>query len=220
MEACAEGVRRAIASTDMGTEVIIVDDGSRDRTAEQAQKYLGTLPGFQLVRIAHQGKGAALKAGVAVSSGDYVFLADADWSMPPEQISRFLPPRLDGFGIAIASRELPSSQRHGEPLARHLLGRAFNRLVRICILKDIPDSQCGFKCLRGEVARRLFPQIETQGWAFDVELLALARQAGDSIVQQPIDWTYNNDSRVQPWKHAPQMARDVLRIRRRMRQFS
>lgn len=220
MEACAEGARRAIASSDMAAEVIVVDDGSQDATAEQAQKYLGKLASFQLVQIAHQGKGAALKAGVAVSKGDYVFLADADWSMPPEQIARFLPPRLDDFGIAIASRELASSQRHGEPLARHLLGRAFNQLVRFCILKDIPDSQCGFKCLKGEVARRLFPLVETKGWAFDVELLALAERSGDSIVQQPIDWTYNDDSRVRPWRDAPQMARDVLRIRKKMRQFS
>jgi len=216
MEACAEGIRRALAAAQLEAEVILVDDGSTDGTADQAKLHLKGLANFRVMQIAHQGKGAALKAGVSTSSGEYVFLADADWSMPPEQIVRFLPPRLEGFDVAIASRELAASKRHGEPLYRHLLGRVFNRWVQASILNGIQDTQCGFKCLKGDVARQLFPQVQTQGWAFDVELLTLARNAGHAIVQQPIDWNYNADSRIRPWRDAPQMARDVLRIRKRL----
>jgi glycosyltransferase involved in cell wall biosynthesis len=204
----------------METEVILVDDGSDDGTADAARNSFSSIPAFRVLDRAHGGKGAALKAGVAVSEGDYVFLADADWSMPPEQISRFLPPRLEGFGIAIASREHPESRRHDEPAARHLLGRAFNALVRHALLPGIQDSQCGFKCMEGDLARRLFPQIQCQGWAFDVELLALAVLCGEQIVEQPIDWVFNADSRLKPLRHGPQMALDVLRIRRRLAQFS
>jgi glycosyltransferase involved in cell wall biosynthesis len=217
MEACAQGVRRALLAANVDSEVIVVDDGSRDGTADQANRYMASIANYRLSQIPHKGKGGALQAGVAASSGQFVFLADADWSMPPEQIVRFLPPRLSDFDLAIANRELSGSERHGEPQYRHLLGRVFNRWVQLAVLKGIQDSQCGFKCIRGELARRLFPQIQTQGWAFDVELLALAKRDGAKLVQQPIDWDFNADSRIRPWRHAPQMALDVLRIRKRLR---
>jgi len=220
MEGCADGIRRAIVAAEMEAEVLLVDDGSEDGTAEEAERLLKTIPGFRLLQRPHRGKGAAIRAGVEASSGDYVFLADADWSMPPEQITRFLPPRLSEFDVAIASREHPESQRHGEPSHRHLLGRCFNGLVRKSLLPEIQDSQCGFKCLDGSFARHLFAQIQCDGWAFDVELLALARHYGARIIEQPIDWHFDPDSRLQPLRHAAQMALDVWRIRRRVSQFS
>jgi len=198
-------------------EVLLVDDGSDDDTAAIAARLGADLPGFRLLREPHRGKGGALRAGVLASRGSFVFLADADWSMPPEQVLAFLPPALVDFDVAIASREAQGAIRHGEPLRRHWLGRGFNRLVQLAVLPGIEDSQCGFKCLTREAAQTLFSEARTEGWAFDVELLMLARRQGLRIREIPIDWHYRADSRLRPGRDGLAMARDVVRLALRHR---
>jgi dolichyl-phosphate beta-glucosyltransferase len=207
-----EGLRALQRALPFRLEVLLVDDGSRDDTSPLAARLGADLPGFRLLSEPHRGKGGALRAGVLAARGEYVFLADADWSMPPEQVLAFLPPALVDFDVAIASREVEGAVRHGEPLRRHLLGRAFNRLVQLAVLPGIEDSQCGFKCLRRDAAVALFDRSRTDGWAFDVELLVLARERGLRIREIPIDWHYRADSRLRPGRDGLAMARDVLML--------
>ncbi len=214
-----QGLRTLQGALPFPVEVILVDDGSRDGTAQLAEELGSTLSGFRVLREPHRGKGGALRAGVFAAQGEFVFLADADWSMPPEQVLAFLPPALVDFDVAIASREVRGAVRHGEPLRRHLLGRAFNRLVQAAVLPGIEDSQCGFKCLRREAALALFSTTRSDGWAFDVELLLRARQQGLRVREVPIDWHYRADSRLRPGRDGLAMAWEVLGLAVRHRLF-
>jgi glycosyltransferase involved in cell wall biosynthesis len=214
IERTVQGIERLRQEFPGEIEVLLVDDGSEDGTAEAAE-----LLGLRVLRCPHRGKGAAIRAGMLAVQGDYRLQADADWSMPPEQFLRMLPPRLQDFDLAYATREHIDSRRHGEPLWRHLLGRAWNRVVQGLVLPGIEDSQCGFKCFRGEVVEGLFRGCQEDGWAADVEVLARAGQQGLRLVEIPIDWTYDPDSRVRLLRDVPAMLGTALRIRRRGRKM-
>ena len=197
-------------------EVVVADDGSTDATASEVER-LGTAPeaggSVKLLRLAHGGKGWAVRHGMLEAQGEYRFMCDADLSMPIEQVSRFLPPQSGDYDIAIGSREIPGSRRIGEPRRRKLMAWGFSSLVRTFAVPGISDTQCGFKCFRAEAADRLFSQQRMPGFAFDVEVLFLARKQGQHMVEVPIDWYYRAESKVQPLRDSAAMARDVVRIR-------
>lgn len=195
------------------SEVIVVDDGSADGTAAAVEAFAREHPQARLLPGPHRGKGHAVKLGMLAAAGEHRFLCDADLSMPVTEIGKFLPPSLTGYDIAIGSREGPGARRIGEPLARHLTGRAFNWFVQAVAVPGVEDTQCGFKCFRAEAARALFPLQRLDGFAFDVELLFLARRKGMRVVQVPIEWHYRSESKVSPLRHALGMARDVLGVR-------
>lgn len=205
------GIERLRAALPYPFEVILVDDGSTDGTADIAEQ-----AGLTVLRRPHRGKGAAVRTGMLAANGMYRMIADADWSMDPEQALLMLPPVLTGFDMAIASRELPDSRRFGEPEWRHLIGRTYNKLVRNILLPGLHDTQCGFKVFRAEAARAIFSRTHEDGWAFDVEVLALAREYGLRVVEVPIDWKHNKDSRVRPFRDAPGMVAALFRIRTRL----
>lgn len=213
MPACIDGIGRFQASVDAETQVILVDDGSTDETPKVAERLGRGLDNFLVLRRPHLGKGAALRSGVLESTGGLVFLADADWSMPPEQASRFLLPGFESE-VRIGSREAASSKRHDEPVTRHLLGRVFNAYVRALALPEIQDSQCGFKCLPGDLARQVFGKLQTDGWAFDVEILLRVKKTGIPVREIGIDWHHDADTRLQPLQDAARMAWEVWRITR------
>ncbi len=195
-------------------EVVIVENGSADATLALARGFQEAHP--NVVRVFHEarrGKGLAVRRGMLEARGDYRFLADADLSMPIEELPRFLPPRLTDFDVAIASRELPASRRVGEPAYRHLVGRAFNLMVQALALPGFRDTQCGFKCFRGEVAEDLFRHQTLEGMSFDVEILFIARRRGYRIVEVPITWHFDPDSRVRLVHDSLRMAVDLLTIR-------
>jgi hypothetical protein len=148
------------------------------------------------------------------AQGEYRFICDADLSMPVKEITRFLPPELEGVDIAIASREAPGAVRYNEPAMRHFVGRVFNNLVRLIILPGLQDTQCGFKCFTQKAAETLFPLQTVTGWTFDVEILAIAQRLGFKIVEVPIPWYYFGNSKVRVLKDSMKMALDLLRIRR------
>jgi dolichyl-phosphate beta-glucosyltransferase len=198
-------------------EVIVVENGSSDRTFEIAQNYAKQHSNLRVIQNDWRGKGLAIQRGVKEALGEYVFLCDADLSMPIEEISKFLPPQLQHVDIAIASREAPGAVRYNEPYYRHFTGRVFNTLIRWIVLPGLQDTQCGFKCLRAQVARDIFRYQTLTGWAFDVELLFIARRHGYSIVEIPIDWYFNADSKISVLRDSLRMFLDLLLIRRNAR---
>ena len=205
----------AFAETqDYPVDVLVVDNASTDRTVEVVREIAAGHPVVSLLHQPVQGKGAAVRNGMLVGRGQYLFICDADLAMPVEQISRFIPPTLSQYDVAIASREVRGARRHNEPGYRHLMGRTFNFVVRLLAVPGIQDTQCGFKCFSRKSARDIFSVQVIDGWAFDVELLYIARRRGYRIVEVPIDWYYGKGSRVSPLRDSLNMAREVLRVRR------
>jgi dolichyl-phosphate beta-glucosyltransferase len=169
-----------------------------------------------VLRVLHEprrGKGAAVRAGALAARGEYIFFADADFSMPVAEIASFLPPLRRDFDVAIGSREAPGAVRYDEPPLRHLMGRAFNWLVRLLVLRGLQDTQCGFKCFHRPAAEAIFRRQRMTDWTFDVELLYIARRLGYRIVEVPIHWRYQEHSRVHPWRDGLHMAWGLLRLR-------
>ena len=194
-------------------EVAVVDDGSADATASLVKTFSEACPQVHLISVPHGGKGWAVNHGMLWTRGDYRFLCDADLSMPIEQVSRFLPPKTKDFDVAIGSREASGAARIGEPYRRHLMGRVYNLLVRLLALPGLSDTQCGFKCFRGPVVQKLFPLQRLYGFAFDVEILFIARKRNLHIMEVPIDWYYRPQSKVSPLKDSLVMSWDILKMR-------
>jgi dolichyl-phosphate beta-glucosyltransferase len=197
-------------------EVVVVENGSRDRTLEVAQGFTRTFPGLRVLCEDLPGKGRAVRRGVQEALGEYRFIADADLSMPVDQINRFLPP-ASSCDIAIASREAVGAIRYHEPDFRHLTGRVYNFLIRSLVLPGLQDTQCGFKCFRAGVAQDIFPYQTLTGWSFDVELLAIARRRSYTIVEIGIPWYYTPGSKVNILHDSWRMFLDLLEIRRNIR---
>jgi len=195
-------------------EVLIVDNNSTDRTAAIIAEFAAEFPYIRGLSERTQGKGAAVRAGMLAARGAYRFICDADLSMPIEEVDKFLPPQLEDFDIAIASREIAGAVRYGEPWYRHLMGRVFNLIVRLFAIPGLQDTQCGFKMFRAEVAEDLFPLQTMNGWSFDVEILYAARERGWRIVEVPIHWYYKANTRISPLRDSLDMFVEVLKIRR------
>lgn len=202
-----------LGATDWDWEIRVVDDGSSDGTCDVVRSFSAQDPRVVLQAEPHRGKGGAVKAGMLASNAAYRFLCDADFSMPVEEVERFLPPYLGDYDLAIATREGPGAVRVDEPESRHLMGRVFNGLVTGLLVPGFADTQCGFKCFSGAAADALFPKVTIDGFAFDVEVLFLARKEGLDIREVPITWYYMEASSVKPVRDTWRMFREVLRIR-------
>jgi dolichyl-phosphate beta-glucosyltransferase len=194
-------------------EVIVVENGSTDRTFQIAQKFTESHPNLRILQNAQRGKGRAVRQGVLAAHGEYRFMCDVDLSMPVDEISRFLPPALQGYDIAIASREAPGAIRYEEPYYRHFVGRIYNGLIRFLALPGLQDTQCGFKCFYGKVAEDLFLRQTLNGWSFDVEILFIARLLGYQVIEIPIHWYYNSHSKISVVRDSFKMGLDLLTIR-------
>ena len=197
--------------------MLVVDNASTDRTADVVRATAADHPIVSLLYQPVRGKGAAVRKGIPSGKGQYLFVCDADLAMPIEEVSKFLPPNLADYDVAIASREVPGAVRYDEPWYRHVMGRVFNLLVRLLAVPGIQDTQCGFKCFRREVALDLFSAQTIDGWAFDVELLHVAGLRGYRIVEVPVNWYYGTNSRVSPLRDSWSMLREVVQIRRNSR---
>jgi glycosyltransferase involved in cell wall biosynthesis len=198
-------------------EVRVVDDGSGDDTVAIGEAFARTEPRVVVQREPHRGKGGAVKAGLVAARGAYRFMCDADLSMVPDDIARFLPPEACEFDLAIAVREGASARRFHEPTYRHLMGRVFNRAVQWLALPGIEDSQCGFKMFTASAVEAIFPRTHVDGWAFDIEVLVVAREQQLRIIEVPIDWHYREHSQVAMLRDSIGMLRDLLAISARAR---
>lgn len=199
------------------SEVIVVENGSSDKTFEIAQGFAAQHSNLRVIQNDWRGKGLAIQRGIKEAQGEFLFLCDADLSMPIAEISKFIPPQLQNVDIAIASREAPGAVRYHEPYYRHLTGRVFNTLIRLLVLPTLQDTQCGFKCIRADVARDIFRYQTLTGWAFDVEMLFIARHHRYQVVEIPIHWYFNADSKISVLRDSLRMFLDLLVIRRNAR---
>lgn len=197
-------------------EVIVVDDGSRDRTREIVTDYAANHPSTRLLAMPrNSGKGAAVRAGVLASTGREVLFSDADLSTPITELTRLRAALAAGAHLAIGSRAAPGAVERQQPWFRRVQGRAFHLIVRALgfrAVTEIADTQCGFKLFRGDVARVLFQELSLSGFAFDVELLELAYQRF-RIAEIPVAWTHADGSKVRPGIDALKMVGDLLRVR-------
>ena len=203
-----------LASQPYSAEVLVVENGSADRTYEVARSFCARHESLRVLREAQRGKGLAVRRGMLEAVGEFRFLCDADLSMPIEEVSRFLPPARVDVDVALGSREAPGSVVLDLPPQRRRMGRAFNALVRLLALPGLRDTQCGFKCFRAAVAEEVFALQRLDGMAFDVEVLWIARHLGYRIEEVPITWRFDADSRVRPVRDSMKMALELLTIRR------
>lgn len=193
-------------------EVLIVENGSHDRTFEVANEFASQHSNLIVIKEDVPGKGNAIRRGMLEAHGEYRFICDADLSMPIEEVNKFIPPELTEFDIAIGSREAPGAVRYNEPPYRHFGGRAINLLIQIFILPGLNDTQCGFKCFRANIAEDIFRQQTIEGWSFDIELLYIARRKKLKIREIPINWYFDSDSKINALRDAFRMIGDIFRI--------
>ena len=217
IEACLRSVADWVGTRPGGWdwEVILVDDGSSDATFSAARQLAGEI-GLPLEILRHEknrGKGAAIRTGVLASSGNPVLVSDVDLSTPLAEWVK-LAERLPSHPVAIGSRGLGEDLvRLRQPFHRRLLGKAGNLLVRLLAVPGIRDTQCGFKLFRGDVARDLFRQARIDGFAYDMEILFLARRHGFSIAEVPVLWFNSLESKVSVVRDSLRTLWDLLRLR-------
>jgi glycosyltransferase involved in cell wall biosynthesis len=208
-----ERVSAFLESQELMWEIVVVDDGSSDQTVARVEHAKEADARIRLLTQPHRGKGAAVRKGMLGALGAWRLMTDADLSVAPDEWATFLGAAVGTDAeVIVGSREAAGSRRIGEPLSRHLIGRIFNWVVRLFVLPGIQDTQCGFKLLRADAARDVFPHVITDGFAFDVELLFLARRAGFLVREVGVVWVCRKDSRVSVSRGAAAFV-DVLRIR-------
>ena len=208
-----EQVVSFINSQSFESEILVIENASSDRTFEVAQNYAINHPVVSVIHEDLPGKGRAVKKGMLAAKGAFRFFADADLSMPPIEILRFIPPAVD-IPIAIASREAPGAVRFDEPFYRHVTGRVFNTLIRLLVLPALNDTQCGFKMFRADAADDIFRRQTLMGWSFDVELLYIASKRNYPILEVAIPWYFNPESKINLLHDSWHMFIDLLTIRR------
>ena len=203
-----------IRNQSFSTEVIVVDNGSWDSTLETAQSFQKENDDLRVLHEVERGKGLAVRRGMLAAAGDYLFMCDADLSMPIEEINRFFPSGGGSIDIAVASREAPGAVRYNEPGYRHWGGRGVNLMIRLFAIPGIRDTQCGFKMFSNEAAKDLFNQQTLNNWSFDIEILYIALRRGYEIKEIPIPWYFNPETKLSPLKDALRMAFDIAIIHR------
>jgi dolichyl-phosphate beta-glucosyltransferase len=200
-------------------EVMVVDDGSVDGTGNLVREIAASLPSVQVhVLPQNRGKGHAVRVGMLRAGGRFRLMADADGATPISETSRLAAAITGGADVAVGSRALEDDSVTRHTLAhRRISGNVFNRIVRALGVKDITDTQCGFKLFRGEVADYLFSRMHTEGFGFDVELLLLAQKKGYKTFEVAVSWADQPGSKVHVATDGAEMLRQVIVARWRMR---
>lgn len=208
-----QSVRAFMKSQPYRYEVIVVENGSTDRTYQAAEEIARRWDNLRVIQEARPGKGNAIRRGMLDAKGEFRFMCDADLSMPIEELPRFLPPNHAEADIVIGSREAAGAVRYDEPDFRHIGGRLVNWMIQLLALPNLDDTQCGFKLFRAGAAEDLFAHQIIDGWSFDIEVLFIARRRGYQIAEMGIPWYYRDFSHVKPMQDALQLFLDLVKIR-------
>jgi dolichyl-phosphate beta-glucosyltransferase len=195
-------------------EIVVVDDGSRDATADIARAALAGVEHRVLVHPTNRGKGAGLATGMTAARGEYVLMTDADLSTPIEEVARFLDAHAAGAPIVIGTRKAPGANvlKRQAPL-RERMGRVFTWLSNVLVCPGVTDFTCGFKCFRADACAAVFSRLLEEGWAYDAEVLFLARKLGYAVREVPVPWTNDPSTRVRLVRDAVSSFAGLLRIR-------
>jgi dolichyl-phosphate beta-glucosyltransferase len=197
------------------SEIIVVSDGSKDRTCEVVEDLKSQIPNLKLIcEKVNRGKGYGVKIGMLEAKGKYRLFTDADNSTPISEIEKFWPEFEKGADLVIASRDLKGAILDPpQPLFRRFVGEVFKYLRKIIVgLWEIQDTQCGFKCFKGEVAEKIFPKCKIERFAFDPEILLIAKKMGFKIKEVPVYWKNDLQSKVK-FKSMIKMLIDLFKIR-------
>jgi glycosyltransferase involved in cell wall biosynthesis len=214
----AASLERVLAYIDQrgwDAEVLVVNDGSRDNTAEIVHDYLKKSPRLRLLENpGNRGKGYSVRNGMLHAGGDILLFSDADLSSPIEEADKLFAAIANGADIAIGSRWLQSHlQTQRQPLYRQLFGRIFNLLLRITLGLKFTDTQCGFKAFTRRAGQAIFPAQRIERWGFDPELLYLAKRLGCSVAEVPVAWAHREGTRISPLRDGIRMFGEMLKIR-------
>jgi len=197
-------------------EIIVVDDGSNDRTVEIVEKFSSDKKEIRILKHEkNMGKGKAVKTGILDAKGNLILFTDADLSTPIEEFEKLKKKIENGYDIAIGSRALKGSKIViPQPFYRRIIGRIFPLLVRLIVIKDFKDTQCGFKLFKKEVAKKIFSQLKTEGFAFDVEVLARGKKENFKIAEVGVLWYNSPESKVSILKSPFKMFLELNRIKK------
>lgn len=208
-------ILRYIAEQKWDAEIVIVDDGSRDDTAEVVREYARAHPHIQLVQNpGNRGKGFSVRNGMLHARGDIGLFTDADLSSPIAEAQKLFDAVRQGADVAIGSRWLRAElQTERQPFYRQAFGRVFNVLLRLVLGLHFKDTQCGFKAFRRGAVQRIFPLQRIERWGFDPEILFLARRMGLQVREIPVVWAHSEGTRLHPFRDGLRMFGDVLHIR-------
>jgi glycosyltransferase involved in cell wall biosynthesis len=215
IEDALERVMSCVAERRWDAEVVVVDDGSKDKTAESVHQWMVRYPRLHLVQNpGNKGKGYSVRNGLLQAAGDIVMFTDADLSAPMEEAERLIAAIEDGADVAIGSRWMDRTrQTIHQPLYRQFFGRCFNWITRTVMGLPFKDTQCGFKAFKRPAAQVIFRLQTIERWGFDPEILFIARKLKYVIREVPVTWGHDERSRMSYLKDGMKMLEDMARIR-------
>ncbi|MGI4829751.1 MAG: dolichyl-phosphate beta-glucosyltransferase [Janthinobacterium lividum] len=215
IERALEVVLACLQERDWDAEVLVVNDGSTDGTAEIVQRWTKTHPELFLIENGkNRGKGYSVRNGLLQATGEIVMFTDADLSSPIEEAERLIEAIDAGADVAIGSRWLDrQKQTKHQPLYRRFFGRCYNWLTRVMMGLPYKDTQCGFKAFRREAAQAIFRLQTIERWGFDPEILFIAQKLGLHIIEVPVTWGHDERSRISYLRDGTQMVREMFEIR-------
>lgn len=212
IEASLDKILEFTNSRDLDVEIIVIDDGSSDKTTEKATRPEENIKVIK--QPTNLGKGAAVRRGMIESCGDIRVFTDADLSTPIYELQKVLDRINDGIEVFVGSRAVDYSMiKKHQPKYRELMGKTFNLIVQFLVLKGIKDTQCGFKGFTADAAKKIFNHAKINGFGFDVEILFLARKFGFSISEVPVEWYNDERTTVSPIVDSAKMFWDILKVR-------
>lgn len=213
--ATLEKVLAHIAQQRWQAEVVVVNDGSRDATADVVREFARRHPIVRLVENpGNRGKGYSVRNGVMHATGEVILFSDADLSAPIYEAGKLFDAIARGADVAIGSRWLQSElQTERQPLYRQFFGRTFNLILRVMLGLRFKDTQCGFKAFTRAAADAIFPRMRIRRWAFDPEVLYLANKLGFKTAEVPVEWAHDERSKISPLRDGTHMFWEILKIR-------